>query len=413
MKIKKFSNFDVVNELKTIPTIDVMIDDQGKVHNGNFTVNGKLLTLKKGNIQQVSKYGKYTLIGILGSDRINYPAGIDKNGKLVAVNQKDGIAYNSTNDRPLEMPQELQDEFGPVWRIWNDRVKDLSKLEYTDYIDYSSLVPIVPTGWVNVKIDMEVLKRVKRYSSSLGNNNGGFQSLLSKLNDIQRISGGIQLRIRRRDTIQKEMSAIILLHYINEIKDFFTAGSSGFLFESFIAGLIPNGKVIDDNSEADVIADGESYQIKLYSNLANYIPVSIQKVNHYLIGIKHADRIVIYLLTSDPQRPDYINNFTTTSGVSMSQIRNGNLEHFTIDLIDIESKIRSIATGLKESLDKLYGELSSFQYNVETIISGVNQEGKILSVPEFRFIVSDSRSNIENMRSHLDSLITSIRHPDD
>ena len=84
-----------------------------------------------------------------------------------------------------------------------------------------------------------------------------------------------------------------------------------------------------------------------------------------------------------------------------------------IALIDIESKIRSIATGLKESLDKLYGELSSFQYNVETIISGVNQEGKILSVPEFRFIVSDSRSNIENMRSHLDSLITSIRHPDD
>jgi hypothetical protein len=411
MKIKKFSNFDVINELKTISTIDVMIDDQGKVHNGNFTVNGQLLTLKKGNIQQVSKSGKYTLIGILGSDRINYPAGIDKNGKLVSVNQKDGIAYNSTNDRPLEMPQELQNKFGPVWRIWKDDIKDLSKLEYTDYIDYSSLVPIVPTGWVNVKIDMEVLKRVKRYSSPLGNNQGGHQSLLSKLAAIQRISRGVYLRPNRtRETIQKDMSAIILLHYINEIKDFFTAGSSGFLFESFIAGLIPNGKVIDDNSEADIRADNVTYQIKLYNNVAGNVPLSNKRVNYYLIGIKHADKIVLYIFTSDPRTPNYIHNFTTSSGISMSQVRNGNVENYEIDLLDIEGKIRSIAVGLKESLDELYGELSSFQYNIETIISGVNQEGKILSPNEFKIIVDDSKSNVTNMRSHLDSLILSVKY---
>jgi hypothetical protein len=94
----------------------------------------------------------------------------------------------------------------------------------------------------------------------------------------------------------------------------------------------------------------------------------------------------------------------------MSRLRNGNIENFTIDLIDIESKIRSIARGLKESLDKIYGELSSFQYNVETIISGVNQEGQILSDREFDLIVTDSRVNVQNMRSHLDSLITSVKY---
>ena len=410
MKIQKFKNFQTVNELKTIPTIDVMIDDRGNVHNGTFDVNGRVLTLKKGNIQQINKSGKVTLVGILGSDRQNYPAGIDKNGKLVAVNQKNGVAYNTTNDRPLEVPLELRDKFGDVWRIWNEGVPD-KEVTYQHYVDYSSLVPIVPTGWVNVKIDMEVLKRVKRYSSSLGNNQGGHQSLLSKLAAIQRISAGVYLRVNRtRETIQRDMSAIILLHYINEIKDFFTAGSSGFLFESFIAGLIPNGKVIDDNSEADIRADNVTYQIKLYNNVAGYVPLSNKRVDYYLIGIKHADKIVLYIFTSDPQTPNYINNFTTNSGISMSQVRNGNVENYEIDLLDIESKIRSIATGLKESLDELYGELSSFQYNVETIISGVNQEGKILSTDEFKIIVDDSKSNVTNMRSHLDSLISSVKH---
>ena len=410
MKIQKFKNFQTVNELKTIPTIDVMIDDRGNVHNGTFDVNGRVLTLKKCNTQQINKSGKVTLVGILGSDRQNYPAGIDKNGKLVAVNQKNGVAYNTTNDRPLEVPLELRDKFGDVWRIWNEGVPD-KEVTYQHYVDYSSLVPIVPTGWVNVKIDMEVLKRVKRYSSSLGNNQGGHQSLLSKLAAIQRISAGVYLRVNRtRETIQRDMSAIILLHYINEIKDFFTAGSSGFLFESFIAGLIPNGKVIDDNSEADIRADNVTYQIKLYNNVAGYVPLSNKRVDYYLIGIKHADKIVLYIFTSDPQTPNYINNFTTNSGISMSQVRNGNVENYEIDLLDIESKIRSIATGLKESLDELYGELSSFQYNVETIISGVNQEGKILSTDEFKIIVDDSKSNVTNMRSHLDSLISSVKH---
>jgi len=68
---------------------------------------------------------------------------------------------------------------------------------------------------------MEIIKRVRRYSKSLGTNTEGFQSFKDKLNDLKRTSSGIKLRKRSRETIQKEMSVIILLHYINEIKNIF------------------------------------------------------------------------------------------------------------------------------------------------------------------------------------------------
>jgi hypothetical protein len=77
--------------------------------------------------------------------------------------------------------------------------------------------------------------------------------------------------------------------------------------------------------------------------------------------------------------------------------------------MDIESKIKSIALGLKESLNSLYDELSKFQYNIETIISGANQEGKILDGLEFKNLVDETQGNIGNMRSHLESLVKSIK----
>lgn len=35
-------------------------------------------------------------------------------------------------------------------------------------------------------------------------------------------------------------------------EDFFTPSSAGFLFESFLAGLIPDARINDDNTEADL-----------------------------------------------------------------------------------------------------------------------------------------------------------------
>ena len=147
----------------------------------------------------------------------------------------------------------------------------------------------------------------------------------------------------------------------------------------------------------------------MYNNLTSSIPVSSLEVDHYIIGIKHADKIVLYLLSGDQQREDYYGKFLVQTGLSVSQIKRSNCLNFTIDLMDIESKIKSIALGLKESLNSLYDELSKFQYNIETIISGANQEGKILDGLEFKNLVDETQGNIGNMRSHLESLVKSIK----
>ena len=411
MNVRKFNDF--LNEDIQIPVLDVVIDDNGNVYNG--MIDGFPLT--KGNIVRDRVDRKITVTSIISNNGTTYPAGIDKNGNIVTPSGKvdeEGFVLNSRGER-MRIPQStyaLSNKFqNKFWKKYKSKDKP-------DILNYSFLVPIVPTGWVNVKIDMEVLKRVRRYSRNLGTNTKKFESFKDKLTDLQKMSAGVKLRKRVRETIQKEMSVIILLHYINEIKDFFTPGSSGSLFESFIAGLIPNARVKDDNSLIDVTADGINYQLKLYDNLQEYIPISLPKeddeitVDYHLIGLKYADKIVLFILDSQNGPSDY-RNFTTKSGVATKKIINSpNVLRYTFEISNIEEKIRNIAKGLKESLDSLYLELSRFQYNVETIISGVNEKGDILDGLEFKRIESDSKQNIENMRNHLDSLVKSITQHD-
>jgi hypothetical protein len=396
MNIKKFSE---INENVRIPTLDVLIDNDGNIYNNKFgrpLMKGNIV-LKKSTIEEyVRNFKRNVIVDIIGIDGKSYPGGIDKNGQLVGVNIIDGVLYTNYPEGenfPIKIPKKLVSQFGENWE---------------DNIDYIKLIPILPTGWVNVKIDMEVLKRVRRYSASLGNNKSGVKSLIGKIEDLERISSGLQLRRRARETIQKEMSAIILLHYINEIKDFFTPGSSGFLFESFIAGMIPNAKVVEDNSEADIIADNVKYQIKLCSGISSTVPISNAEVNFYLIALKYSDKIDIYLLSNDFRRNNYYKKFEIKSGISVSKLKLGKVPKYTLELINIESKIETISKGLKDSLHYLFNELSEFQYNIETIISGVNQEGEIIDGLGFKNISSKSHDNVKNMRRYLTSLIENI-----
>ena len=430
MDIIKFNDF--INEDVKIPVLDVLIDDNGNLYNGK--IQG--FPLRKGNIVQEkdvfstgnfsirtrkeTKSSKNVLVGIIGVDAESYPAGIDKNGVLVSVNvDNEGFVTrkeeNEDNYVRIPIPDQVVnlygDELGDELRHWKTGV------------DYSFLIPILPTGWVNVKIDMEVLKKVRRYAKSLGTvSNNGYRAFLSKLGDIQSISDR-NLKIskkgrgvlvsstkKKRETIQKEMSVIILLHYINEIKDFFTPGSSGFLLESFLAGFIPNSKVVEDNGFADVTADGISYQMKLYGYLASSIPVKVNNnIDYYIIGIKHPQKIDIYII-----KRDTVSSIRPSSGsntFSISKMKsNDNVKKFTFDLLNIEQKIASIAEGLKESLDILYSQLSEFQYNIETIITGVDENGDLVADNNgFEVYKSNAISNIGRMRDQLDGLVSSVK----
>ena len=308
MDIKKFDDF--INEVVKIPVLDVLIDDNGNLYNGKI----ENYPLRKGNIVQKKINGRNTLVGIIGADAESYPAGIDKNGVLVAVNEdEDDYATKKVgNDYVrIPIPQDIIDLYE----------NELDGLTYwkTD-VDYSFLVPILPTGWVNVKIDMEIFKRVKRYSSGLGSVKRGHTSFISKLEDLNSINF-IKKRKRSIKSIQREMSVIMLLHYIEEIKSFFTPSAAGFLFESFIAGLIPNAKVISDNSAADIVSDGRGYQVKTLDAHNNpsveFIMRDIdgvkQFLDHYVVCFKYADRIEIYVLDGDVSSPSYCGNLLKNS----------------------------------------------------------------------------------------------------
>ena len=422
MDIIKFSDF--INEDVKIPVLDVLIDDSGNLYNGE-----EGYPLRKGNIVQ-NKDRK--LIDIIGEDRNSYPAGIDKNGFLVSVYGYSNLGYLlNKNLEPILINTSLKNRYN----------KELAKYTYYENIDYSFLIPIVPTGWVNIKVDMEIIKRVRRYSKNLGTNSEGFQSFKDKLNDLKRTSIGIKLRRRSRETIQKEMSVIILLHYINEIKNFFTPSGAGFLFESFLAGLIPNAKVKEDNSKCDVYADGKKYQVKLYSSLESTLSIAYELIkekvdgkevvvgmnsmDYYLICLKYADKVDIFILDGKDEKSDAYYQKFRTEGLtrkdrtqvlqqerkfSVSLIVNKCPENmkFSIDLINLEEKIRKIASGLKETLDDLYSQLSEFQYNVESIITGVDEKGDIISPGDFTNLSTSAESNIRSMSSKLKELVTNI-----
>lgn len=383
MNIINFSNY--IKEAQ-IRTLDLVIDEQGNLYN-----NPPI----KGNIDMANKL-------ILGMDGKIYIAGIERTGRLFSFLPVDKMNNILLNDKKIKIPENITE--GRLF--WN-------KSE-----NYTRLIPILPTGWVNVKIDMEVIKKIKRFSKSFSNRIG-----VDGLKDrLEALSRDIKLRSRKSQTIQKELSAIMMLHHLNELKTHFDPSSSGFLFESYVAGLIPGSFVREDNSAIDVQdKKGDTYQIKLVDKIDG---LSIKRaetneyLTYYIVAVKYADKVRIFILNGfSINSANYVENFKVRSGAdtfSSSKFRRYTQENcdfvFDIYLINIQERIDNIAAGLKETLDILYKNLSEFQYNVETILTGVDEEGNILDTNEFSNLENKSQQNVMTMRSELKSLIDIIRN---
>jgi hypothetical protein len=415
MDVIKFSDF--LNENVMIAVLDCVIDEFGNLYNGT----NNQYPLMKGYIEK-EKLLRISVGRILGDNKKYYLAGIDKNGVLVSAEKNkslDGYLIDNIGNR-VKVPDWVRGTKSRYWKFF-DLAKDANGNDFQSFnYDYSKLVPTVSTGWVNTKVDMEVIKKVRRYSRGLGQGSGR-EGFVSKLSDLQRISSeGLQKRKRSRNTIQKEMSVIMLLHYINEIKNFFTPSASGFLFESFLGGLIKNSKVVEDNSKADVRADGETWQIKLYDGVSSssisvaYIDEKSRPkipVDHFVICLKYADKIDIVVLRGieDTSDPLCYNNFITGGGnFSVAKIKNTPFK-YTIELLGIEEKIQSIASGLKESIDDIYSDLSTFQYNIESIITGVDEKGKLLNEIKFDQTYNDSVIIAQGLDVKITSLYKTIK----
>lgn len=411
MYISKFNKFfKELNETIELPILDIVIDDDGVIYNGQEA------PLVKGRIERVSR-GVVTKI--LGTNNNLYPAGIDKNGNVIAIETDDeGRALNSKGE-PIQIPGHIQSRY---------KVKIPYYYASPEY-DYYSLIPIEPTGWVNVKIDMEIVKRVKRYAKSLGTNTKSHQSFIDKLLEFEKFSTQKRedkyISRLKRGTIQKEMSCILLLHYINEIKDFFNPSQSGFLFESFIAGLIPDSRIKEDNSPVDIRTSHDRYQLKLLDWKSKYVEVTMDNdlarsryLEHYMIALKYIDRIELLIIDGvelEKRAADGKLSGIVTGGGRfkidvLTNLKDDSLlKKFIIDLTDIDGRIQNLGENLKMSLSNLYEELSKFQYNVETIITGINEKGQVVKdQSQFDIYHLKAEDNIKKLAEHLSNLVADI-----
>ena len=422
MNLAKFKDFlEMVNEATTeLSILDCVIDDKGQLYNG---VEGEL---NKGRIERLKVGVVNRILGV--TDNIEYPAGIDRNGNLV-TKERDEDGYAIHNGEKINIPAHIRSTYrinDYYWRVFDDN----------GAVDYSKLVPVTPTGWVNIKVDMEIVKRVSRYSKALGSNNRGHQSFLSKLEEFSRMSslerGASAIKRLKRATIQREMASIILLHYINEVKEFFNPSQAGFLFESFLAGLIPNAKVVDDNSPVDLRAGNDRYQVKFLDFKADYCEITkdydplnpiagrvgrVEYLEHYIICQKFVDRIDIYVIDGDELR-DNLNDIKSPGGAKGEQFKiksivsnpnRAGIKKFEIGISKIEERISNLGISIKDDLNKLYTELSKFQYNLETVITGIDEKGKpVRSQEEFGVYQIKAEENIKQLGICFKEVISDI-----
>lgn len=409
MEILNFKNF--ITEEVQIKVFDLVIDEMGQIiYKGQLPMKGNLDTSSK---------------RIVGDDQKEYIAAIDRTGKLFSylpVDEKGNILLNGKKVKTKQIDSERSIRTKRTY--WNTNE------------NYTILLPILPTGLVNVKIDMEVIKNIRRYSTGITNRTG-VEGLKQRLNLLSKHD----TKLRRGDTksIRKEMSGIMTLHYLKELKGHFDPSSSGFLFESYIAGMITGSTVREDNSPIDVQdSKGNTYQIKLLDSNNKSMPsITLDENNnflsYYLVSFKYHNKIRIFLLSGkdeDIKKENYVLNFrantkyvptTAKEGKKLEDYRNFSHAKFKqyenksaefiydLYLLDIDERIERIAEGLKESIEGLYNNLSKFQYNVETILTGVNEKGKLLKDEEFVKIENESFTSLTNMKRELDGLIGIVK----
>jgi hypothetical protein len=288
------------------------------------------------------------------------------------------------------------------------------------------------TGWVNVKIDKEVFFRVQRFISAI-NTDYGVEAFDAKL---KYIANPTKPKIGSvNEKIQKQMSGVMLMHYLNELKNNFNGSSAGFLLESFLGGLI-GGIVVDDNGPIDVKStDGQSYQIKFF-NWDNTSHISINSsltCDYYIIALKKGDDIFVWRLNQAGSSPDrllstYLTKpiekepvkkevILTKAGKPKKEKKEKPVVWITklkkrLDLAikidvsskNIDSKIDLMADGLKQDLNSIWTEISDLQFNIEGIVTGVDKNHHSLNDNEYEALHKAAKANLTKLEEQLTSL---------
>ena len=386
-----------------IRTLDCLIDNNGKLY------------LIKGNLEMKDAKTISSIIGPYitypnGESTNKYPAGLDKNGFLVAI--------STLNNKALSLSEPKTELIRVIDRD-NQEPWELNK-------SYKELLPLTPTGWVNFKLNSEIALSVRRYSKNLLDVNitDNNEFFLAKLKELCRVSNpNNSIGARTTATIQKKLSSIMLLHQLNELRNFFTPSSGGFIFESIICGLMKKEAiVVDDNGAVDVRCGGDTYQIKLIDSVSKEIILykpgaKYVACKYYVIAIKYATHIDIYNFTSNPNDVNYYGReeggnrlfSTRVNALNTSKIvSNGESFKIRLDLYDLDDRISKISSELKKSLDKLYSYLSQFHYNVETITTGVDKDGDLVGT-RINDFSNGAIGNLSDLSDELNKLLTHMK----
>lgn len=422
--MKYLKRYNEARELITgLKVLDNIIDNDGKLANRK----GYIINVKRGKLTEIIVDDEWSYDTDESERNIEheYIGGIDKNGFLVGFNFDDNQLLNFDGEI-------VRDELGDPWKRNKDPKSD-DDTHIASRPEYNDLISTEGTGWVNVKIDMEVIKKVKRFSISLAKGGGlsSFKERLEKLNNPLDIKANDDDGITQ--VIQQKISSIMLLKYLQEMKDSFNPTSAGFLFESFIGGLI-GGTVPDDNKKADVIGDNgfDTYQIKFVDWGADKGNIKLDNTridagvdakgkpkkegidhrllpkdtlcDYYIIGLKQPTKVYIYILDSSLPDTDVnsLGKYLVKSGISISKIKLG--KPFILDIANLNNKLESISKDLRESLNDIWENLSGIEYNIETITTGVDKDHTVLKDDSIDGLFEDSTSRLIAVNDSLEKL---------
>lgn len=263
------------------------------------------------------------------------------------------------------------------------------------------------TGWVNVKIDKEVRIRVERLMEGLGFSHGELEAKMEFLSDPINFN---YTEESLGQNIRAKITAIIVLEYLREIRKNFHATSAGFLFESFMAGLI-GGSEEKGNRAIDIRDnEGNGYQLKLYG-MNTSIPViserefQVDPPDYIIVGLKLGDNPGGDI---DVRYMDYIDFFEncTLNSVGKLHMPSGRFRRLStslgvLPLNNLLNLSQQISEDLMSDVGGLWETISQLHYNVESMITGIDEQGNVKKI-------ESSAEQALNNTKQIDSMIYKI-----
>jgi hypothetical protein len=171
----------------------------------------------------------------------------------------------------------------------------------------------------------------------------------------------------------------------------------------FFAGLLPNGKVMNDNSSVDVISNNITYQLKFHQDkpdqnkgICIVKKIDVNKVNtktlfecdYYIIALWVGNTINVYIIdNTNGYLNDEYEKFLTNKdfsilisgggSISRSKLKNAAKNNANITNIEISTdilskKIKGICDVLNNTISNFKSSVDDLQKNFYSLVRGAN-----------------------------------------